>query len=366
MAKSKKIISKKIQKKIVKTAKKNPKIFIAAVLVGILVIGVGVGAYYFLNKKDPIESGEIQINFLELGNKYSGDSIFIQAGGKDILIDGGSRKNSAPYITNYIDSKIQDNTIEYLIVTHAHQDHIAALVGSNGQGIFDHYKVENIIQFSLTNQDETKSLYKEYLEKRDAEVASGANLFYANDLIENHNNVFDFGNNLSMTILDQKFYREIDKNDENNYSVCTLFTQGNNNYLFTGDLEKEGEESLVELNSLPKCELYKAGHHCSYTASNDVLLSKIRPENVVVTAVAGSDEYTKVIDNQFPAKASLERIFAYTDNVYVTSQILNDEVSPMNGTITLKCEDGGDYIISESNNNTKLKDTDWYRNNRKN
>ena len=86
---------------------------------------------------------------------------------------------------------MQDNTIEYLIVTHAHQDHIAALVGSDGKGIFDHYKIKNIIQFSLTNQDKTKGLYKEYLEKRDEEVRQGANLYFANDLIKNKINIFN-------------------------------------------------------------------------------------------------------------------------------------------------------------------------------
>ena len=35
---------------------------------------------------------EFQIHFLELGNKYSGDSIYIKAGENDILIDAGSRK----------------------------------------------------------------------------------------------------------------------------------------------------------------------------------------------------------------------------------------------------------------------------------
>ena len=366
MAKKKSALTKKQQKQIKKFAKKNPKVFIIGLVAVLVIGGIGVGVYFYLNRRKPIDSGEVKIHFLELGNKYSGDCILVQCGDKDILIDGGSRKNSAPYITEYLDKQITDNKIEYLIVTHAHQDHIAALVGSDNKGIFDHYKIDNIIQFSLTNQDETKGLYKEYLDKRDAEVASGAKLLYAGDLIQNHTNKFDFGDNLSMTILDQKYYREKDNNDENNYSVCALFTQGINNYLFTGDLEKSGEQSLVELNDLPKCQLFKAGHHCSYTASNDALLSKIRPENVCITAVAGSDEYTSVVENQFPAKASLDRIFQYTSNVYITTQVDGDGFKSMNGNIVFDCKKGDDYTIEGSNNSTKLKDTQWYKDNRAN
>ena len=37
---------------------------------------------------------DFQIHFLELGNIYAGDSIYIKAGENDILIDAGSRANS--------------------------------------------------------------------------------------------------------------------------------------------------------------------------------------------------------------------------------------------------------------------------------
>lgn len=367
MAKKKSVLTKKQQNQIKKAAKKNPKIFIIGLVAVLVIGGIGVGVYFYLNRekpREPIDSGEIQINVLELGNKNNGDCIFIQCGSNDIIIDGGSTKGSAPYLTNYIDSKITDNTIEYLIVTHADSDHISALVGSNGNGIFDHYKVNNIIQFSKTNKSEN-NIYKEYVQKRDNEVSEGAKLYFANDLIQNKTNIFDFGNNLKMTILDQKYYRE-ETTDENNYSVCTLFTQGINNYLFTGDLEKSGEASLVELNDLPKCELFKAGHHGSRTASNDVLLDVIQPKNVFISCDAGYNEYHSSEENVFPAKDALDRIFKHTNNVYVTTMYNGESAEPLNGTITLKCKSGDDYTIEGSNNSTKLKDTDWFDKNRKN
>ena len=42
---------------------------------------------------------------------------------------------------------------------------------------------------------------------------------------------------------------------------------------FEGDLEESGEKSLVASNTLPKCTLFKAGHHGSDTANTTTLLS---------------------------------------------------------------------------------------------
>ncbi|MCL2879961.1 MAG: hypothetical protein FWF29_06940, partial [Treponema sp.] len=43
-------------------------------------------------------SGDLSIHFLELGNKYTGDSIYINYGNIDIVIDAGSRQSSAAAI----------------------------------------------------------------------------------------------------------------------------------------------------------------------------------------------------------------------------------------------------------------------------
>ena len=80
----------------------------------------------------------IDINFLELGNKYTGDSTFIKAGSTDILIDAGSRQSSASTIASFVDTFCEDGVLEYVIATHAHQDHIEGFTSTNtNPGIFD-------------------------------------------------------------------------------------------------------------------------------------------------------------------------------------------------------------------------------------
>ena len=187
--KSNKKATKKVVKVATKVAKKNPALFVVIV---ILVICLGVGGFFAykyvieprMNNNEPTssqrstyvgDSAAMDINFLELGNKYTGDSTFIKAGDVDILIDAGSRQNSATTIANFIDNYCTDGVLEYVIATHAHQDHIAGFVGSNSdQGILKRYKIDTLIDFSLTNA--TSSIYNNYVSLRDEKVASGSEL----------------------------------------------------------------------------------------------------------------------------------------------------------------------------------------------
>ena len=72
-----------------------------------------------------IADADISIHFLELGNKYTGDCTYIKAGDVDILIDCGSKSNSVSTISSYLKNYVTDGVLEYVIVSHAHQDHYA-------------------------------------------------------------------------------------------------------------------------------------------------------------------------------------------------------------------------------------------------
>lgn len=318
---------------------------------------------------------DLSFHFLELGNASTGDSTFIKAGDIDILIDAGSDFNSIETITNYIDQYCTDGILEYVIVTHAHLDHIAGFAPYDGtDGIFELYECEVIIDFALKNT--TSQVSSRYIERRDKEILQGAKHYTAADCVNQTNGgqpVFQITESITMEILDHDYYHQT-SDDENNYSVCTLFTQGNNNYLLTGDLEKDGEESLVEKNDLPHCVLYKGGHHGSKTSSNDCLLDEITPEICAVCCCAGTSEYTKNTDNQFPTQEFINRIAKHTDKVYVTSTCnyeiatsdgveyikhISSEFKPLNGNIVVSSVN---CIVSVncSNNNTKLKDSIWF------
>ena len=318
---------------------------------------------------------DLSFHFLELGNNYTGDSTYIKAGDVDILIDAGSRQNSAATIAAEVNKYCTDGKLEYVIATHAHQDHIAGFTNTKANdGIFKRYECEVIIDFALTNA--TSATYNNYVTARDEEVALGAKHYTALDCVKELNGAkktYVLGEGMTMTILYQAYY-ETKTGDENNYSVCVLFTHGDKNYLLTGDLEAEGEASLVENNVLPEVELFKAGHHGSYTATTDTLLSVIKPKIVCVCCCAGAVEYTQNSANTFPSQAFIDRVAPYTTQVYVTTlgsvafdsdknKYVDTGCTSMNGNITV-LSSGGNVTVGCSNNDTLLKDTDWFKANR--
>ena len=359
------------------------KIFLFSIIAFIIGIAGGASTYVFAFSPDSdtlftIANGDLSIHFLELGNQYAGDCIYIKANDNDILIDAGSRQNSATTIINYVNNYCEDKKLEYLVATHAHQDHIAAFPStSKRDGIFKAYEVENIIDFGeaskygIGNTEYTEnSVYGKYEKERDEEISAGANWFPVSNYNQpDFQKVFDLGNGITLTILDNHYYYN-KTSDENNYSVCLLISQGSNHILLTGDLEKEGEEYLVEKNELPECVLFKAGHHGSKTSSTDALLNVIKPKNVVFTCCAGATEYTTNHANTFPTQDAIERIAKHTKNCYVTTICTNtkteldneifDKFESMNGDIIFTSNKNG-YNINCTNNNTLLKDTQWFK-----
>lgn len=312
-------------------------------------------------------SGELSVHFLELGSYYTGDCTLIDIGETEILIDAGSRKGSAATIVPYVQNYCSDGTIEYCIVTHAHQDHIAGFVGtSSAAGVFESFAFGTIIDFSMHNT--TSQIYNDYVTARDEAVGRGAKHYTALECWNNENGAsrtYEITDEITLSVL-YNYYYENTSSSENNYSVCVLLTYGGQNFLFTGDAELEAEEYLVQYNDLPQCVLYKAGHHGSKTSSNNCLLSVIKPEIVCVCCCAGSSEYTDNNDNKFPTQAFCDRVGKYTDKIYVTTMVDDDEkktYKSMNGNIVVKA-DGKNIEVTASNNTTILKDTEWFKENR--
>jgi beta-lactamase superfamily II metal-dependent hydrolase len=318
-----------------------------------------------------ILSQDLSIHFLELGNKYTGDCVLIKSGDTEILIDAGSKASSVPTIREYLSTYCTDGKLEYVVVTHAHEDHIAGFATSNySDSVFASYEIGTIIEFAQTNKTYGKdNLYTNYVKNKDT---SGATVLSAADCVGQTYSLSNDGNNISFEVLNQKYYYSENKSDaktENNFSVCLQITENSKKYLFTGDLEEKGEKSLVELNTekLSHVELYKAGHHGSKTSSSATLMSVITPNIVCVCCCAGSSEYTSKNENQFPTQEFVNNVSIYTNQIYVTSLCTNyntGEFTSFNGNIVVCSSTGASTQVLCSNSTTVLKDTDWFKQNR--
>jgi len=137
-------------------------------------------------------------------------------------------------------------------------------------------------------------------------------------------------------------------------------------------LERRGERRLVEYyeenyGGLGKCALFKGAHHGSNSSGTELLMAAIKPEYIVVCTCAGSAEYMARPENIFPSQGFIDRAAPYTDKIYITTIVPdydNNVFMSLNGNVIFLVSQG-DISILCSNNDTILKDTRWFRDNRR-
>ena len=188
-----------------------------------------------------------------------GDSIFIDYGSYEALIDAGNNADG-PLVVNYIKPYV-DGDLDLMIATHTHEDHIGGL-----DNVLASYQVDKIIDSGDTADTDT---FNDYLSAVTAE--SNCNYMADEDM------TIDIGNGASLKIIEAL---DGDSN-ANNDSVIALLDYNNFEALFPGDSESAAEAAC--LSKLYDVDVLKAGHHGSRTASSQRFLNVIKPETVIIS-----------------------------------------------------------------------------------
>lgn len=350
---------KTIQKERVKTIKKLPTWLIIILVIAIIAFGVW---YYFNvyvdkpnidNPQDEIKnnvkdgtiylgkegttSPELKVTFLDLygnsNNQQIGDSIFIEYGDIDILIDAGEKASGSCTVVPFLLEHVEDKKLEMIITTHADSDHLGGMVGLSGKDMYGALEAPGIeYQYIVDFGYEADSkVYKDYVELRNARVQEGATYLSIKEIFNEENLEaaahFYLGEDMFLDFLDYKTYGMADIDDDNDRSVSCLLTHDEKKILLCGDSEKKEESYLTKLN-IGKVDVFKANHHGSPTSNTKNLLDQIRPEYVVIC----SSEENKY---NLPKKTIISRLIEYTQNDYATFISGNIEVISKNNNITI-------------------------------
>lgn len=202
-------------------------------------------------------SDEMKVHFIDVDQ---GDSTFIELpNGEAMLIDAGET-DQADKVVTYIYTQGYD-TIDYVVATHAHSDHIGGL-----PVVLDSFNIGN---FYMTSAVATTSIYENMLNAVD-ESGAAVHDVMAGDVIYNEANL----------LIEVVAPKEIDYDEQNNNSVVIKLTYGDDKFLFTGDAEKSEEDGIW---TNIKCDVLKVGHHGSDSSSSSNFLKKVEPSYAVIS-----------------------------------------------------------------------------------
>lgn len=233
-------------------------IFLVAVLALMLFI-LTVRLYWQEKNKQNVE-----VVFLDIGQ---GDSILIKTKyNQQILIDAGPDNKILDRLGRNL--PFYDKDLDMVIATHPDADHVAGLVS-----VLDRYKINLFLGGGLKHNTKVyQTLQAAVQEKKITER-----------LVESRQ-IYDLGDNLFLDILYPNIsFAGQDIADNNVASIVAKLTDGEVDYLFTGDATLETESQLIEsygayLNS----EILKVGHHGSRTSTGDLFLQAVSPEAAVI------------------------------------------------------------------------------------
>lgn len=203
------------------------------------------------------ESGSFTIHFIDVGQA---DSALVTCDGHSMLIDGGNADDS-----NLVYSVLQretDGHLDYVVGTHAHEDHIGGLSGAFEADTAD-------VTFCPVTEYDSKA-FRNFKTRAD-ERGGGITIPAVGD-------TFTLGE-ASVTVVAVNSVPE----DTNNTSIVIRIVYGNTSFLFTGDAEQETEEKILESGQNIESTVLKVGHHGSSTSTSQAFLDAVSPTYAVIS-----------------------------------------------------------------------------------
>lgn len=208
----------------------------------------------------------MQIHFIDVGQ---GNSVLIQSKDCNMLIDAGDSA-SGYKVVNYLDN-LKITKLNYVIATHAHEDHIGGMTDIINSFIID--------TFILPSKKHNTDVYFDMLEALDANNIS---VTYPKFL-----NTYSLGYG-EFTIISPI----VDSTNIslNNSSITLKIKNKNNSFIIGGDIEKKQELNLLNQDIDLSADLLLLNHHGSKTSNCLEYLQAVNP-NMAIISVGSSTQY---------------------------------------------------------------------------
>ncbi len=262
---------------------------------------------------DPAPTGEedgLTVRFLDVGQA---DCALLECGGKFMLIDGGNVADSSRVVSFLQQQGVE--ALELVVCTHAHEDHLGGL-----PGVLAVFPTAQVWSPTRTYSSNCFDDFLYYVDQQGLALT-----------VPQPGTAFSLGD-ARVTVLGPV----LSYSETNNTSLVLLVQYGENRFLFTGDMETEAENDLLDAGARVQADVLKVGHHGSETSTGYRFLYEVSPKYAVIS-VGKDNSYGH------PDEAPLSRLSDAEVTVYRTDRL---------GTVTA-VSDGRDIRFSWEKGSTQ-------------
>lgn len=203
---------------------------------------------------------DLGVTFLDVGQ---GDAILIEVKGKNILVDGGPDRKIIRELSEHLGFGERD--LDVVVLTHPHSDHLRGL-----NSVLERFDVKRVL---LPPMESKTPAFKYFVkESRQQDVLmSRITAPYQVKIADG----------CSLNFLHP--FPGLQTQDANNISLVSRLRCSGLSFLFTGDIEKEVQETLLERGVDINSDVLKVPHHGSADAGSEEFFQEVSPEVAVIS-----------------------------------------------------------------------------------
>ena len=239
-------------------------------IAGILTLVVAACSYVvteYLREEPPaVTGGGLTVQYIDVGQA---DCALLECDGQFLLIDGGNRDDSQLVVSFLEQQGVKE--LAAVVCSHAHEDHVGGL-----PAVLAVYPTKAVYAPTKTYSSSIFDKFVYYTDQQGLDITIPA-----------PGDQFALGQAVVTVLGPVKSYA-----DTNDTSIVLWVKYGETNFLFTGDMETEAENDMLDYwegKADWKADVLKVGHHCSNTSTGYRFLNEVNPAYGVISVGKGND-----------------------------------------------------------------------------
>ena len=233
-------------------------------IAGILTLVIAACSYVvteYLREEPSAVSGEgLTIQYIDVGQA---DCALLECDGQYMLIDGGNRDDSQLVVSFLEQQGVKE--LAAVVCSHAHEDHVGGL-----PAVLAVYPTKVVYAPTKTYSSSIFDKFVYYTDQQGLDITIPA-----------PGDQFTLGQAVVTVMGPVKSYA-----DTNDTSIVLWVKYGETNFLFTGDMETEAENDMLDYWEGKvdwKADVLKVGHHCSNSSTGYRFLNEVNPAYGVIS-----------------------------------------------------------------------------------